>query len=81
MHMQRHNSYVLAPWGLGEGSKGQLSLNFIYTSISKIFFNYFLYVFSQMKDKKTYQREFSFGRLGHATGVCSYVQKHVIEAQ
>ena len=60
-----------APWGPGEGPKGQISLNitkFQLQSQFKIFSQTFC-VFSQMKDKKTYQTGFSFGRLGHAPGV------------
>ena len=47
-----------APWGPGEGSKGQISFNFNY----KVNFLRFLYqtlcVFSQMKDTKHIRRDF-----------------------
>ena len=34
-HVQRHNILVPAPWGLGEGPKGGISLNFNYKVNSK----------------------------------------------
>ena len=49
-----------APWGPGEGSKGQISFNFNYIVQSQ--FQRFLYqtlcVFSQMKDTKHIRRDF-----------------------
>ena len=41
-----------APWGPGEGSKGQLSFNFNYKVNFKDFLYQTLVVFSQMKDTK-----------------------------
>ena len=46
-HVQWHNFFVPAPWGLGEGPKGQISLNF-----NQRFLNQTLWVVSQMKDIK-----------------------------
>ena len=59
---------VPTPWGLGEGPKGQILLNFNYKVNLKYFFNQTLCVFPQMKDI-TYQTGFSFRRLGHAPWV------------
>ena len=51
--------FGLAPWGPGEGSKGQISLNFNYKVIR---FQRFLYktlcAFSQMKATKHIRRDF-----------------------
>ena len=61
-----------APWVPDKGPKGQISLNIIKFQLQsqlQRFFNQILCVFSHMKDKKTYQTGFSFGRLGHAPGV------------
>ena len=61
-----------APWGPGEGPKGQISLNIIKFQLQsqfQRFFNQTLCVFSHMKDIKHIRQEFSFGRLGHAPGV------------
>ena len=43
-------SLVPAPWGLGEGPKGQIPLNFNYKkSISKIFKPYFVYLLTNVR--------------------------------
>ena len=57
-----------APWGPGEGSKGQISFNFNYKVNSKIFIPNFVCVLTNER-YKTYQTGFSFCRLGHAPGV------------
>ena len=57
-----------APWGPGEGSKGQLSLISITKLISKIFVTNFVCILTNERHK-TYQAGFSFCRLGHALGV------------
>ena len=61
-----------APWGPGEGPKGQISLNIIRISntksISKILKPNFVCLLTNER-YKTYQTEFSFGGLGHALGV------------
>ena len=46
------------PWGPEEGSKGQISFNFNYKSISKIFIPNFLCVFSQIKDIQHFKQDF-----------------------
>ena len=59
--MQRHIFFGPAPWGPGEGSKGQISINIIkFQLLSKFqrFLNQTLYVFSQMKDIKHIRRDF-----------------------
>ena len=56
------------PWGPGEGSKGQISFNFNYKSISKIFIPNFVCVLTNER-YKIYQAGFLFCRLGHAPGV------------
>ena len=55
-----------APWGPGEGPKGQISLNFNY----KVNFKDFLTKLCLLTHEryKTYQTGYSFGRLGHAPG-------------
>ena len=58
-----------APWGSGEGSKGQISINFNYKVNFKDFLYQALCVFSQMKDTKHIRRYFLFCYLGHALGV------------
>ena len=61
-----------APWGPGEGPKGQISLNTIKFQLQSQFQRFFdqtLCVFSHMKDIKHIRRDFGFGRLGHAPGV------------
>ena len=57
-HMQRQNFGVPAPWGLGEGPKGQISLNLNHKVNFKDFFKT-LVVFSQMKDIKYIRRDFN----------------------
>ena len=61
-----------APWGPGEGPKGQIPLNIIkfqsQSQFQRVFFNQTVCVFSHMR-YKTYQTGLSFGRLGHAPGV------------
>ena len=54
-----HFFFGPAPWGPGKGSKGQISLNFITKSISKIFKPKFV----TLKNERytTYQTGFSFG--------------------
>ena len=50
--VQRHFIFWPRPWGPGEGSKGQISFNFIYKVNFKDFLYQTLCVFSQMKDAK-----------------------------
>ena len=57
-----------APWGLGEGSKGQISFNFNYKVNFKDFIPNFVCVLTNER-YKTYQMGFSFCCLGHAPGV------------
>ena len=45
------------PCGPGEGSKGQISLNFIYSQFQRFFFQTFC-VFSQIKDIKHVTQDF-----------------------
>ena len=47
-----------APWGPGEGPKGQISFNFNYKVNFKDFYTQTLCVFSQMKDAKHIRRDF-----------------------
>ena len=61
-------SFGPAPWGPGEGSKGQYHLISITKSISKIFIPNFVCVLTNER-YKTYQTGFLFCRLGHAPGV------------
>ena len=49
---------VPTPWGLGEGPKGQILLNFNYKVNLKIFFKHTLCVFPQMKDIKHIRLDF-----------------------
>ena len=56
-------SFCPAPWGSGEGSKGQISLNFNYKVNFEDFYTKLCVCY------KTYQKGFSFCRLGHAPGV------------
>ena len=56
-------SFCPAPWGSGEGSKGQISLNFNYKVNFEDFYTKLCVCY------KTYQKRFSFCRLGHAPGV------------
>ena len=70
--MQQHIFFGPAPWGPGEGPKGQILLNIIKFQLQsqfQRFLNQTVCVFSQMKDKKTYQTGFSFPYMGHAPGV------------
>ena len=52
-------------WGLGEGPKGQISLNINYKVNSKIFKLNSVYLLTN-KRYITYLTGFLFGRLGHA---------------
>ena len=56
-----------APWGPGEGPKGQISLNIIKFQLQsqfRRFFNQTLYVFSHMKDIKHIRWDFFIWSLG-----------------
>ena len=57
-----------APWGPGEGSKGQISYNFNYKVSFKDFYTNFVCVLTNER-YKTYQTGFSFCPLVHAPGV------------
>ena len=60
-----------APWGPGEGPKGQILLDIIKFQLQGQFQNFLnqtLCDYSQMKDKK-HQTGFLFDRLGNAPGV------------
>ena len=57
-----------APWGPGEGPKGQISLNFNY-KVNFIFFKLNLVCLLTNEIYKTYHTGFSFRRLGHSAGV------------
>ena len=59
--------WVPTPWGLGEGQKGQISLNLNYKVNFKDFWPNFVYLLTNER-YITYQRGFLFGRLGHAQG-------------
>ena len=50
--VQRQTFFCPAPWGPGEGSKGQISFNFNYKVNFKDFYTKLVCVFSQMKDTK-----------------------------
>ena len=50
-------SFCPAPWGPGEGSKGQISFNFNYKVNFKDFYTN-LCVYSEMKDTKYIRRDF-----------------------
>ena len=74
-----------APWGPGEGSKGQISFNFNYKVNFKDFLFQTLCVFSQMKDTKYIRRDFysfawvmpkgwDFGALGVPRGSKKKIQ-------
>ena len=63
--MQRLIFFGPAPWGPGEGPKGQISIT---KSFSKIFKPNFVCLLTYERYKK-YQTGFSFCRLGHAPGV------------
>ena len=69
MNGARNVIFFPTPWGPGEGSKGQISINFNYKVNFKDFIFQTLCVFSQMKDTKHIRRVFLFCRLGHALGV------------
>ena len=59
--VQRHIFLGPAPWGPGEGPKGQISLNIIKFQLQsqfQRFFNQTLCVFSHMKDIKHIRRDF-----------------------
>ena len=61
-----------APWGPGEGPKGQISLNIIkFQLLSQFqdFFNQTLCVFSHMKDIKHIRRDFYLVAPGYALGM------------
>ena len=62
------NIFWPAPWGTGEGSKGQISFNFNYKVNFKDYYTK-LCVCSHNEAYKTYQTGFLFCRLGHAPGV------------
>ena len=59
--------WVPTPWGLGEGPKGQISLNLNYKVNFKGFKPNFVYLLTN-EIYITYQTGFSFGRLGQAQG-------------
>ena len=78
-----------APWGPGEGSKGQISFNFNYKVNFKDFLYQTLCVFSQMKDTKQIRRDFhsvtwvmpqgsDLGGLGVARGVKKKISNMVM---
>ena len=56
------------PWGSGERSKGQISVNLNYKVNFKDLYTKLCVVLTNER-YKTYQTEFSFCRLGHAPGV------------
>ena len=56
-----------APWGLGEGPKGQISLNLNYKVNFKLFKPNFVYHLTNER-YITYRTGFSFRHLGHAQG-------------
>ena len=59
--VQRHIFFGPAPWGPGEGPKGQISLNVIKFQLQSQFERFFdqtLCVFSHMKDIKHIRRDF-----------------------
>ena len=55
------------PGSLGEGPKGQMSLNLNYMVNLKVFKPNFVYLLTNER-YITYQTGFSFGHLGHAKG-------------
>ena len=64
-HMHHTIFWVIAPWGLGRGPKGELSLNLN----NKVNFKYFNFVYLLTNERYiTYQTGFLFGHLGHAQG-------------
>ena len=62
------NFFGPAPWGPGEGSKGQISFNFTYKVNFKDFIPNFVCILTNER-YKTYQTGFSLCSLGHAPGV------------
>ena len=58
-----------APWGPGEGSKGQISFNFNYKVHFKSFYTKLCVCVLTNERYKTYQKGFSFCPLGHSQGV------------
>ena len=66
--MQRQTFFVPAPWGPGEGSKGQISFNFNYKGNFKDFYTNFVCVLTNERCK-IYQTGFSLCPLGHAPGM------------
>ena len=58
-----------APWGPGEGSKGQKLFNFNYKVNFKDFYSKLCVYSHKWKIKKTYQTGFSLYSLGNAPGV------------
>ena len=64
--MQQH-IFGSAPWGPGEGPKGQISLNFNYMVNFKGIPTFMCVLTNKIC--KTYRMGFSFCRLGHAPGV------------
>ena len=78
--MQPQTFFGPAPWGPGEGSKGQISFNFNYKVNFKDFYTK-LCVFSQMKDTKHIRRDFhsvpwTLGRWGCPGGSKKLFFKH-----
>ena len=63
------NYLGLAPWGPGEGSKGQISFNFNYKVNFKDFYFKLCVCVLTNERYKTYQTGFLFCRLGHTLGV------------
>ena len=64
-----------APWGPGEGPKGQISLNIVTFQLQSQFHRFLsqtLCVFSHMKDIKHIRRDFHLPRLG-TSGYCGWL--------
>ena len=74
--MQRHNFFSPAPWGPGEGPKGQIPSNIIKFQLQSLFerfFNQTLCVFSQMKDIKHIRWDFHLAAwVMPRGGTCEY---------
>ena len=66
--VQRQTFFWPAPWGPGEGSKGQISFKFNYKVNFEDFYTK-LCVCSHKWKIQTFQTGFSFWPLGHAQGV------------
>ena len=66
------NFFGPAPWGPGEGSKRQISFNFNYKVNFKDFYIKLCLCVLINERYKTYQKGFSFCRLGHASWVRLY---------